>query len=51
MKFLFSSGETRDDHKQAESFETRNTSEQPETFLKTSIADCQGSFTMKPLDK
>ena len=51
MKFLFSPGKTRDDHKQVENFETGNTSEQPETFVKASIADCQGSFTMKPLDK
>ena len=37
---IFSPGETRDDHKQVESFETGNTSEQSE-----------GRFTMKPLDK
>ena len=40
MKYLFSPGENRDDHRQVESFETGNTSEQP-----------KGSFTMKPLDK
>ena len=40
-----------DDHKQVESGETGNTSEQSETLLKASTADHQGSFTMKPLDK
>ena len=39
---FFSSAEIRDDHKQVESGETGNTSEQPETVLKTLAADHQG---------
>ena len=44
MKF-FSSDQIGGDHKQVESGETGNTSEQPEALLKTLTADHQGGFT------
>ena len=44
MKF-FSTAEIGDEHKQVESCETGNTSEQSQTFLKTLAAQHQGRFT------
>ena len=45
MKFSFSLGETRDDHKQVESGEAENSTEQLEASLKALTADHQGRFT------
>ena len=42
---FFSTAEIGDDHKQVESCETRNSSKQSETFLKTLAAEHQGKFT------
>ena len=44
--FFFSTAEIGDDHKQVESCETGNTSEQPKMFLKMLAAKHQGSFTI-----
>ena len=45
MKFSFSLAETRDDHKQVESGEAENSTEQLEASLKELTADHQGRFT------
>ena len=42
---FFSTAETGDDHKQVESCETGNTSEQSKILLKTLAAQYQGRFT------
>ena len=44
-EFFFSTAETGDEHKQVESCETENTSEQSETLLKTLAVQHQGRFT------
>ena len=44
MEFFFAVG-IRDDLKQVESGETRNTSEPPDSFLKTLTADHRGRLT------
>ena len=41
-EFVFTSAEIKDDHKQVESGEKGNTSEQPEADLKTLTAERQG---------
>ena len=43
--FLFSAAETGDNHKQVESRETGNTSEQPGFFFEELTADHQGRLT------
>ena len=43
--FFFCLVEIRDDRKQVESSETGNTSEPPDSFLKTLTADYQGRLT------
>ena len=45
MMIFFSTAEIGDEHKQVESCETENNSEQSETFLKTLAAQHQGRFT------
>ena len=42
---FFSTAQTGDEHKQVESCETENTSEQSETLLKTLAVQHQGRFT------